>query len=63
MTRGLLLFHLPQAGDEEARLVGGAIRSGGPTIGPKVKEFEQEFAAYVGERHAVAVGLRSQHYA
>ena len=32
-----------------------ALRSGWITTGPKAKQFEQDFAAYVGARHALAV--------
>ena len=50
-----LPFHLPDTGDEEVRMVGEAIRSGWITTGPKVREFEQGVAAYVGAAHAVAL--------
>ncbi|HVK76159.1 MAG TPA: DegT/DnrJ/EryC1/StrS family aminotransferase, partial [Kofleriaceae bacterium] len=50
-----LPFALPDVGDEEAREVTEVLRSGWVTTGPKVREFEQQFAAYVGARHAVAV--------
>ena len=35
--------------------VEAALRSGHLTDGPNVKEFEQQFAEYVGVKHAVAV--------
>ena len=48
-------FHRPAIGPAEEREVLEALRSGWITTGPKAKRFEQEFAAYVGARHALAV--------
>lgn len=48
-------FHVPSIGEEEIAEVVDTLRSGWLTTGPKVKRFEQDFAAYVGARHAVAV--------
>jgi len=45
----------PWLGEEEAAAAREAILSGWVTQGPRVKAFEEEFAAYVGARHAVAV--------
>jgi dTDP-4-amino-4,6-dideoxygalactose transaminase len=45
----------PFLGEEEARAAGEAILSGWVTQGPKVKEFEEAFAARVGAKHACAV--------
>jgi len=45
----------PELGDQEIALVSEAIRSGWVTQGPRVAEFEREFAAHVEARHAVAV--------
>ncbi len=42
-------------GPDEEREVIDALRSGWITTGPKAKQFEKEFAAYVGARHALAV--------
>ena len=48
-------FHKPAIGENEIRAVVETLRSGWITTGPRVKEFEESFAAYVGARHAVAV--------
>lgn len=48
-------FHRPDLGEEEIAEVVATLRSGWLTTGPKVRQFEQEFAAYVGAKHAVAV--------
>src|SRR5437762_14135431 len=50
-----LPFHVPDIGDEEVESVVAVLRSGWLTTGSKAKEFEQDFAAMVGARHAVAV--------
>ncbi|HYD78300.1 MAG TPA: DegT/DnrJ/EryC1/StrS family aminotransferase [Paucimonas sp.] len=43
-----LPFALPDLGDEEIDAVVECLRSGWITTGPKTKQFEQEFAAYLG---------------
>jgi dTDP-4-amino-4,6-dideoxygalactose transaminase len=43
-----LPFALPELGDEEIEAVVECLRSGWITTGPKTKQFEQEFAAYLG---------------
>lgn len=48
-------FHLPSIGEEEIAEVVDTLRSGWLTTGPKVRRFEQVFAAYVEAKHAVAV--------
>lgn len=48
-------FFRLSVGDEEIDQVVAALRSGWLTTGPRVRRFEQEFAAAVGARHAVAV--------
>jgi len=48
-------FHAACVGDDEARAAADVIRSGWLTMGPKTLEFEQNFASYVGARHAIGV--------
>ncbi|HJY81929.1 MAG TPA: DegT/DnrJ/EryC1/StrS family aminotransferase [Candidatus Binatia bacterium] len=55
MRRESLPFHVPDIGEAEVRAVEETLRSGWLTTGPKVKQFEKDFARYVGCRHAVAV--------
>ena len=50
-----LPFARPFVGDEEIELVSDVLRSGWLTTGPRVREFEERFAEYVGVEHAVAV--------
>ncbi len=45
----------PDIGDDEIALVTETLRSGWITQGPRVAEFEREFAAFAGAKHAVAV--------
>ncbi|HUQ93358.1 MAG TPA: DegT/DnrJ/EryC1/StrS aminotransferase family protein [Bryobacteraceae bacterium] len=55
MRAQFLPYCLPWIGEEEIQEVVDSLRSGWLTTGPKVKRFEDEFAAYVGARHAIAV--------
>jgi perosamine synthetase len=48
-------FYRPDISEYEIEEVIDTLRSGWLTSGPKVRRFEQEFAAAVGARHAVAV--------
>jgi len=50
-----LPYALPSIGEEEICEVADSLRSGWITTGPKVKRFEEQFAEYVGARHAIAV--------
>ena len=50
-----LPFALPDVDDTEVAEATAVIRSGWLTTGPKVAQFEREFAAAVGARYAVAV--------
>ncbi len=56
MARTLFLpFALPDVDDAELQQIKEALDSGWVTTGPKTKQFEAEFAAAVGAKHAVAV--------
>jgi len=55
MRTDFLPFAAPLVGDDEVAGVVECLRSGWLTSGLKVKEFEKEFAAFVGSRHALAV--------
>jgi dTDP-4-amino-4,6-dideoxygalactose transaminase len=48
-------FHVPQIDEDEIRSVVETLKSGWLTTGMKVKRFEEDFAGYLGCRHAVAV--------
>lgn len=50
-----LPYALPSIGDDEIAEVVDSLRSGWVTTGPKVKQFEADFAAYTGASHAIAV--------
>ena len=56
MTHNFLPFALPDIDEAEINAVVETLRSGWVTTGPKTKEFEQEFAKYIGgEVEAIAV--------
>jgi len=44
----------PAVGEEEIKAVAGVLRSGNYVQGPKVKEFEEKFATYIGTKYAIA---------
>jgi dTDP-4-amino-4,6-dideoxygalactose transaminase len=48
-------FHIPQIDEDEIRSVVETLRSGWLTSGIKVKQFEEDFARYVGCDRAIAV--------
>lgn len=48
-------FHIPSVGKEEEDAVLEVLKSGWLTTGKKVKEFEENFATFVGAKHAIAV--------
>jgi dTDP-4-amino-4,6-dideoxygalactose transaminase len=50
-----LPFHRALIGEEEKRAVLEVLESGWLTTGPRVRQFEAEFAAYVRASHALAV--------
>src|SRR5437868_13894990 len=50
-----LVFGAPCLGEEEIAEVIATLRSGGIGTGPRAKQFEDEFAAYVGARFAISL--------
>jgi len=58
-------FHKPYISEEEIAEVADSLRSGWITTGPKVKRFEEEFAAFVESPQALAVnsGTAAMHVA
>ena len=55
MSNEFIPFHVPEIEDDEIQSVVETLRSGWLTTGVNVKRFEEEFARYVGCKHAVAV--------
>jgi dTDP-4-amino-4,6-dideoxygalactose transaminase len=55
MRDTFLPFALPDTDQTEIDAIAEAVRSGWVTTGPKTRQFEAEFAAYVGAKHAMAV--------
>jgi dTDP-4-amino-4,6-dideoxygalactose transaminase len=55
MRRDFLPFSPPFIGDEEIKEVIDTLREGWITTGPRVKRFEEEFAAFVRSRSALAL--------
>lgn len=51
----MILFGEPKIGEEEIQEVVATLKSGWIGTGPKTKEFEKRFAAYIGAPYAVAV--------
>lgn len=48
-------FFRPSIAEDEIREVVETLRSGWLTTGPRTRQFEAEFATYVGAKHAIAV--------
>ena len=55
MRKSFLPFALPDIDETELQQIAEALDSGWVTTGPKTRQFEAEFAATVGAKHAVAV--------
>lgn len=55
MQEDFLPFALPLIEDDEKREVLEVLESGWVTTGPKVKQFEEQFASFIGCKHAIAV--------
>jgi perosamine synthetase len=54
-TEPFLPFSAPWFGPEEVQEIIAAVESGWITTGPRTKQFEREFAQYVGTEYALAV--------
>jgi dTDP-4-amino-4,6-dideoxygalactose transaminase len=54
----------PSVGEEEIRAVAEVLRSGRYVQGPKVREFEEKFADYIGTKYAIATnsGTAALHF-
>lgn len=48
-------FERPSIGKEEIKAITKVLKSGWLTMGPETQAFEEEFAKYVGAKHAIAV--------
>ncbi len=55
MRKDFLPFSQPSITEADIQAVGDVLRSGWITTGAHAAKFEEEFAAYVGARHAVAL--------
>jgi len=55
MRQHFLPFALPDLDETELAEISEALNTGWITTGPKTHQFEAEFAAYVGAKHAIAV--------
>jgi dTDP-4-amino-4,6-dideoxygalactose transaminase len=55
MDASFLPFHVPVIAEDEIQAVVETLRSGWLTTGSKVRQFEEDFAKYVGSRYGVAV--------
>lgn len=53
--RKFIHFTQPLFGKEEKKEVFDALNSGWVTLGPRTKQFEEDFAKYVGAKYAIAV--------
>ena len=51
----------PSGGEEEIQAISEVIKSGWWGKGPKVAEFEKEFAKYIGVAHAIEPGKKEFH--
>ncbi len=54
MVSPLRRISTPILEDDEIEAVNNVLRSGMLTQGPKVKEFEEAFASYMGTKYAIA---------
>jgi perosamine synthetase len=55
MRAQFLPFHIPDITEDEIQSVADTLRSGWLTTGPRVKQFERDFAKLIGASQAIAV--------
>ncbi len=55
IRKDMLSVQRPLGGNEEIEAIRDSIENGWWTKGPKVEQFEKEFAKHVGSKYAVAV--------
>ncbi len=55
MNQKFIPFTIPLIGEDEKKEVLEVLESGWLTTGPKVRQFEQEFASFIGAKHAIAL--------
>ena len=55
MRTDFLSFHRPYIAKDEIQEVIDTLKSGWLTTGPKTRQFEKEFANYIGSKHAITV--------
>ncbi|MDP5131708.1 MAG: DegT/DnrJ/EryC1/StrS family aminotransferase [Paraglaciecola sp.] len=58
-TNSFLPFALPEIGEEEINEVASALRSGWVTTGPKTKQFEADFTAFLGDNTLESIAVNS----
>lgn len=59
MNTPFLPFALPEIGEEEILAVTETMRSGWVSTGPKAKQFEADFAAFLGDKDLEAIAVNS----
>jgi dTDP-4-amino-4,6-dideoxygalactose transaminase len=55
MSQNYIIFGSPTIGEQEVEAVAATLRSCWIGTGPRVQQFESEFARYIGAQHAIAV--------
>lgn len=58
-TSNFLPFALPEIGEEEINEVVDSLRSGWVTTGPKAKQFESDFTAFLGDSSLESIAVNS----
>jgi dTDP-4-amino-4,6-dideoxygalactose transaminase len=58
-VNSFLPFALPEIGEEEINEVADSLRSGWITTGPKAKQFETDFTAFIGDESLESIAVNS----